>query len=392
MQTPTPIAFPRISRSIDDIRAGIYARIDAVQDAFVACGWLPRRLNLNKGVVRGCIEIFAWGIWQIYSLMEKLLKQAVPHHSEDEWLDLHLESVGLTRKQATKARGTVRFFRNATATGNIIIQAGRIIRTEPDGKGEIYRYVTLEQAVLPVVADFVDVLAEAEEYGAGANAGIGQICELVSSIPGIRGVTNASGWLVSEGADKESNISARERIRLRWMANNGCTKYAYKLWALSVPGVLSVEILDKHPRGQGTVGVVVRGSAVLPTEALLERVREAVAKEAPINDEWFVVSPSPVPLAVSGCLHFVLGDADLLIQEAKARIRALFADTSPYPEITPLAIGQDVPLDILTATIMTIRGVKSVEWISPGAGVVVPKDGMAMLEALAFTTLQEEEA
>lgn len=72
---------------------------------------------------------------------------------------------------------------------------------------------------------------------------------------------------------------ACERYRLQWAANNGCTKYAYKAWALSVPGVSSVEILDQHPRGQGTVDVVVRGSAVLPTEALLERVREGHCPE-----------------------------------------------------------------------------------------------------------------
>ncbi|CAK7044820.1 MAG: hypothetical protein DELT_02984 [Desulfovibrio sp.] len=394
MQTPTPPSFPRISRTIDDIRASIYARIDAVQDAFAAKGWLPRRLNLNKGVVRGCIEIYAWGAWQIYNLLEKLLKQILPQFSEDEWLDLHLESVGLTRKEATKATGNVRFYRNASAGGNIVIQSGRIVKTEPDGKGDVYRYITTEKAVLPAGEEFVDVPVVAEEYGAGANAGAGQICELVTAVPGIGSVSNTADWLTSEGADKESNALAYERYRLCWLANNGCTKYAYKLWALSVPGVLSVEILDQHPQGQGTVGVVVRGSAVLPTEALLERVREAVAAKAPINDEWYVVGPEPVATAILGRLHYVvgLGDPDLLISEAKKRIHALFAETSPYTEITPLAIGQDLPLDLLTATVMSIPGVKSVDWLTPSADVVVPKDGIAMLESVDFMTLAEDEA
>ena len=394
MQTPTPPRFPRISRTIDDIRASLYARIDAVQEDFAARGWLPRRLNLNKGVVRGCIEIFAWGKWQIYSLLEKLLKQMLPQYSEDEWLDLHLESVGLTRKEATKAAGNVRFYRNASAQGNIVIQPGRIVKTEPDGKGEIYRYVTTAKAVLPAGEEFVEVPVEAEEYGAGANAGAGQICELVTAVPGVGKVHNAADWLTSEGADREGNASARERIRLRWMANNGVTKYAYKLWALSVPGVISVEILDKHPRGQGTVGVVVRGSAVLPTDALLERVREAIRPQAPINDDWFVVGPVPVATAVSGCLHYVAGmyDPDLLMREARLRVLALFAETSPYPEITPLDIGQDLPLDLLTATVMSIAGVKSVDWLAPSADLVVPKDGLATLEGAAFSTLAEEEA
>lgn len=394
MQTPTPPRFPRISRNIEDIRASLYARIDAVQDTFATRGWLPQRLNLNKGVVRGCIEIFAWGKWQIYNLLEKLFKQIFPQHSEDEWLDLHLESVGLFRKEATKAKGKVFFYRNNSARGNLVIQPGRIIKTAPDGKGEVYRYISTEKAVLLDGESFIEVQVEAEEYGAGANAGAGQICELVTPVVGIGSVLNTAEWLISEGADKESNASARERIRLRWMANNGCTKHAYKLWALSVPGVISVEILDKHPRGQGTVGVVVRGSAILPTDALLKRVRDAIRPEAPINDEWFVISPQAVASAIFGCLHYVAGlaDPDLLIQEAKNRTWALFAEASPYSEITPLAIGQDLPLDLLTATVMSIPGVKSVSWITPTADLTVPKDALATLASVDFSTLPEEEA
>ena len=393
MPNQTPIVFPRISRSIDDIRAELFTKIDAVQDDYVARGWLPRRMNLNKGVIRGLIELSAWGKWQIYRLLEKLLRQAVPHFSEKEWLDLHAQSVGLERKAATRARGFVPFFRREGAGGNVTIRAGRIVRTLPDGRGEIFRYVSLEQVVLPDGADYVDVLVEAEEYGAAANAAVGQICELVTPVDGVGAVRNMADWLEHEGADEESDESLKERITLRWLANNGVTKYAYKLWALSVPGVLSVEILDQHPRGQGTVGVVVRGSAVLPTEALLERVRAAIAPEAPINDDWYVISPTFVPLFVRGTLRYVAGRSDpaLLIREAELRILALFADKSPYPGITPLAIGQDVPLDLLTKAVMTVPGVKGVPWTLPGADLIVPKDGMARLESLKFDVAVEAE-
>lgn len=392
MQNQNPAPFPRISRNIEDIRASIYTKINAVQDDFAQKGWLPCRLNLNKGVVRGLIELYAWGIWQVYNLMEKLLKQAIPQFAEDIWLDLHAESVGLKRKEATKANGKVRFIRRAGIAGNIIIAASRIIRTNADGQGMIYRYVTLANAVLPADADHVDVVAESEEYGALANAGTSQICEMITPINGIASVTNMSDWLLNEGANQENNNSLRRRIQLRWLSNNGCTKHAYMLWALSVPGVLSVEILDKHPRGQGTVGVVVRGTAVLPTEALLERVREAIKPEAPINDEWYVVSPMPVPVKITACLHYFNADSELIIAEAKNRILALFADISPYPEVTPLNIGQDLPLDLLTATVMDITGVKSVDWLSPTADTTIQNDAIAMLESLDLTTNEEAEA
>jgi uncharacterized phage protein gp47/JayE len=394
MPTLTPIAFPRISRSIEDIRAGLYSRIDAVQTDYAARGWLPRRMNLNKGVIRGLIELYAWGKWQIYNLLQKLMQQGVPHYSSGEWLDLHAQSVGLTRKAATKASGKVDFYRREGTAGNIVIPAGRIVRTLPDGQGEIYRYVTTEQVVLPVDAEFAAVPVQAEEYGSGANAGVGQISELVTPVSGISGVSNAADWLTSEGADVEEDAGLIERITLRWLGNNGVTKYAYKSWALSVPGVISVEILDQHPRGQGTVGVVVRGSAVLPTEALLTRVRAAIAPEAPVNDDWYVVPPTPVMAAVSGVLHYVAGAGypALIAREAELRILSLFADKSGYPEITPLAIGQDMPRDLLTAAVMAVPGVKSVDWLAPVADVLVPKDGLARLESLEFAAFAEAEA
>lgn len=389
---PTPVVFPRISRDIDDIRASLFARIEAVQDSFAAKGWLPARLNLNKGVIRGLLELVSWCLWQVYRFMEVITKQAVPHHSTGTWLDLHAEGVGLQRKDETKTTGVVSFYRTYDITNNIIIPEGRILRTLPDGTGAVYRYISTAQTILPIGQESVEVPVVAEEYGAGSNVGPGQICELVTPVVGIGRVSNADEWIVSEGANIESDISLIERIRLQWMGNNGCTKHAYRLWALSVPGVISVEILDKHPRGQGTVGVVVRGSAGLPTEALLERVRDAIRILAPINDEWFVTSPAPVPVTVDACLHYVAGDVEYIKRQTELRILSLFADESDFPEVNPLTIGQDVPLDLLTSTIMSTNLIKRITWTEPTTDVVVPRDGMAVLRSIVFTSAMEEEA
>ena len=107
--------------------------------------------------------------------------------------------------------------------GNVRIPAGRIVRTQPDGKGDIYRYVTDELAVLPEGAASVAVPATAEEYGQGANAAVGQICELVTPVEGISGVTNAADWLLEEGADEESDASLQRRYVLAWQRQAGVT-------------------------------------------------------------------------------------------------------------------------------------------------------------------------
>lgn len=392
MPSRIPLDFPRISRTIDAIRSNIYLRLEAVQDAYAAKGWLPRRLNLNKGVVRGLIELFAWGQFQLYTLLQAVLKQAVPYYATGKWADIHAQSVELSRREATRAVGLVRFVRNPEHTGNVPIRAGRIVRTLPDSTGEVYRYVTTGDAVLPSDAEYAEVPVESESYGAAANASAGMICELVTPVPGVSGVSNAKGWLTSEGADAETDEQLMERYRLRWAANNGCTKYAYMDWALSVPGVMSVAILDQHPRGQGTVDVVVRGSAVIPTDALLGRVREAIAPHTPINDDWLVKGPTPVAVTLSGTLEYVTGDPELLVATAANRLRALFADASIYTDITPLQIGQDVTRSLLTHVVMGVDGIKSVRWTAPVAEIAVDKSGMAVLESLSLSAMQAEEA
>ncbi len=281
---------------------------------------------------------------------------------------------------------------SASLAANVNIPARRIVRTLPDGTGQVYRYSTLADAVLPAGAASVDVPCESEEYGASANAGVGQICELVTPVESVSGVSNQADWLTSEGADEETDAQLQERYALAWAANNGCTKHAYKAWALSVPGVTSVSILDQHPRGQGTVDIVVRGADVLPTEALLEKVRAAIAPHVPINDDWLVKGPQAISCAISGELEYTSGDPESIRLAAENRIRALFAETSPLADVSALQIGQDLTLDLLTHTVMAVPGVKRVSWQSPAQDVVrVPADGVARLESLALSATMAEE-
>lgn len=394
MPTQEQTALPRVSRTIEEVRASVFGYVESAQDSLAAREYLPARLNLNKGVVRGLLEIFCWGYWQIYDLLQRLLAQATPSSATGKWLDMHAASVALSRRAATKARGKVRFLRAAQGSleANVTIPAGRIVRTLPDGAGRIYRYGTQAAAVLPAGADFVDVPVEAEDYGAAANASAGQICELVTPVTGISGVTNPAGWLTEEGADEETDAQLRERYALQWQANNGCTKYAYMAWALSVPGVTSVSILDQHPRGQGTMDVVVRGADVLPTEALLVKVRAAIAPHTPINDDWLVKGPTPVSAALDGTLEYTAGDPDAIRAQAENRLRALFAERSPLADVAALQIGQDLTRDLLTHTVMAVPGVKRVTWASPAQDVLpVPADGVACLESLSLSAVMAEE-
>lgn len=375
----------RLSKDISTIRAGLFERIEAVQDEYAAKGWLPARLNLNKGIARGIIELFAWGLWQLYNFLDVIHRQAIPRESTGEWLDLHAAQVDETRKGATKARGNVLFLRGEQ-TGNIRIPAGRIVRTKPDGTGAIYRYVTDELAVLPDDAESVAVPATAEEYGQSSNASVGQICELVTPVEGISGVTNAADWLIEEGADEESDVSLQRRYELAWRAQAGVTRAAYEAAALSVAGVVDVYVADRHPRGEGTVDVVVQGTAGIPTANLLADVRAALDAAIVINHDLLFKAPEPVNVSVKAVLELISGDAESTQAEAENWVRAMFS-SGDDPDIPRFSIGKDVVRDRLASGIVGLSGVKRIRWESPAADVTIPAGGLAVLSSLELETV-----
>jgi len=392
---------PQLSKTLDDVRTMVFGHVEDVLEEYAAKGWLPARLNLNKGVVRGLLEIFCWGLYQLYQLLASVFEQAAPKTTTDEeWMEWHAEQVEAPRKQATKALGVVRFARVSTS-GNVPIPKGKIVRTQTDGAGNVYRYVTTEDAVIQNGMNEVAVPVEAEEYGVASNASAGQITEMVTTISGVDAVTNSADWLTSEGSDIETLEKLQERYVLRWLGNNGMTKYAYASWALSVTGTVAVKVLDQHPRGEGTVDVIVKGAAGIPTDSLLEAVRQAVAGGAqpddvqagpPVNDDWEARGPQAVPLAIAGTLILTPGThADTAIADASQRIRALFTDPTSVSGIDPLQIGEDVTLDRLTAAVMGVTGVKKVEWTSPSADTVVAQDALATLGSLTLTATEASE-
>lgn len=378
-----------VSKSLDDIRNDLFGYLSAKQETYAAAGWLPVRINLNKGIVRGLVELWAWGLWQLYQFLAIVLAQAFPDSATGAWLRLHCKQVGVTPNMATKATGTVYFVRSGTA-GNVPIAAGRVVRTKPDGAGQVYRYVTTSAVVLPNGATEVAVTVEAEEYGSSANAAVGQICEIATTIPGVDTVENRADWLLSEGNDEESDESLQLRYQLAWKELNGCTKYAYESWARAVTGVVGVKILDQHPRGEGTVDVLIVGSAGLPTPTLLDAVNAKINGTGnddelrPLNDDVLVRAPTAVAVAITAELELTGGDPAATMAEAENRIRALFSALPLISGVTPLGIGVDVTVDRLVRTAL-LDNVKRINWTSPAADLPVAADGLAVLESIALT-------
>lgn len=386
-----------INRSLDEIRQILFDRINDKQDEYAAKGWLPIRLNLNKGIVRGLIEIWAWGLYQLYQFLAVVLKQAFPDSATGPWLDLHCKQVDVYRKVATKAKGGIYLMRTDT-DGNVPITAGRIVRTLPDGTGQVYRFVTVTDVVLQGGETEIAVEVVAEEYGQDGNVTTGQICEIVTTIDGIDTVENRADWLSSEGTDAELDPPLFERYTLAWQKLNGCTKHAYRAWALEVTGVVAAKVIDQHPRGQGTVDVVLKGSAGAPTQNLIDAVNAAINgtgnddEQHPINDDVLVKGPTLVPVDHEAELVLSHGDADEILATAANRYRALFEVNDTISDVETLQIGQDLPLDLQRHIYMAIDGIKQINISSPATDITVADDGLAVLQSysLSFAWASED--
>lgn len=378
-----------VSKSLETLRQEMFDNLTAKQEEYAAKGWLPIRLNLNKGIVRGLIEMWCWGLWQLYQFLALVLNQAFPDKATGLWLELHCRQVGVNRKPATQASGLIYLCRDADG-GNVAIPAGRIVRTKPDATGTIYRYVTTAAAVLPAGSLDVAVPAIAEEYGASSNATAGQISEIVTVIPGVDFVENRLGWLISEGADQEGDDSLRLRYQLAWKLLSGCTKYAYEAWALEVPGVVSVKIQDQHPRGEGTVDVIIVGAAGIPTEGLIDLVKANIIgtgngdEKNPINDDVEIIGPTPVNIVYVAELEITSGDPVSTIADAEKRIRALFSIIQEIDGINPLTVGQDCTQDRLKWACM-LPNVKRIN--TAFTDTAIAGNELAVLETLTITAV-----
>ena len=175
---------------------------------------------------------------------------------------------------------------------------------------------------------------------------------------------------------------------------SGYSKYFYERIARSVTGVADVKILDQHPRGQGTVDIIIKGTAGVPTLELLENVKTAIAAEAPQNDDYLVKGVMPHGITIELELECLAVDLDKAKLRAENQIRLMFTNGGAQENATkvePMLIGEDYAIDRLVATVMGIGQIKKINRAEPLTDVVIPDDGLAVLQSLLVTVKQAEQ-
>lgn len=302
--------------------------------------------NLNMGPFRLLLAVALEAVAVLYDILAEVVAPAgFVGHATGAWLDEAVADLGLERRPALHAEGTVIFGRHS-ASGPIQIPEATIVRTDPVATGDGLLFLTVTDTILPDSALEVAVAVRAEFPGAGYNVADGAIRNLVAHVAGIDFVTNRPGWLTREGTDLESDEQLRTRARLAWQRlATGGTAGAYRSWAMEVPGVAEAVVVGGEPRGPGTLDLIITSAAGSPTSQLLSSVQAHIDDRKPLLDNVMVKGPTTkaVDISVEIVLPAVGGDPETVETEARRGIQALFSPDE-YSGVQPLLPGQGLYL------------------------------------------------
>lgn len=230
--------------------------------------------NFHSGGIFHTLLMIALRIQiELLELARTILNQSFVSHASGTWLDLKMADYSKLRKQARKTRGYVTVSRTGTDAEAVKIAKGHIFKSVKDINGEELRFFALEDTVLQKGAQSVDVLVEAETEGSRYNVPEAQITRTLTYIGEVE-ITNGEGWITQEGSDTEDDDSARTRTLRAWSELALVPlRDTYVNVCEAISGVLYVTVNDQHPRGQGTVDVIVTSEAGAASEDLLAQCR-----------------------------------------------------------------------------------------------------------------------
>lgn len=314
-------------------------------------------------------------------LLRTILNNMFLSHAAGAWLDIKAADYAQKRKTAQKTQGLVTLSR--TTTGEAVkIAKGQVFKTEKDINGEELRFFTLSASVLQKGALTVGILVEAETEGSRYNVSAGQITRSLTYIAGVETISNSEDWIVREGSDTEDDEGFRTRSLRSWSERaQRAIEDTFINAAESVPGVLFAQADCQHPRGQGTVDVIVTGTAGEATEGLLDSVRQAVDKIAGPYDDILVKSSVTITQDIT--VTVIVNDVTLSDDDVTNKVKAILIEL--------LAVRKGRKLNELTCSDINyairtkLSAAVNVKVLIPSEDVALDKDKVITLGIITVT-------
>lgn len=284
--------------------------------------------NFRNGVFRTLLSIFLQACSEFYTLLKSVLLQIYLKNATGQWLDAKAAEYGKARKSAIKTEGIITCSRDQ-AGNEIIIAKGTQFRDTT----KKYIFIAKDDVTMAADQTTVSVSVLAEASGQIYNLAPNTIIESIQYISGIDSITNESDWITTEGADQEDDESLRQRCFNVWeeLAVHP-TGGKYAAVTMNVEGVESVYVDDLHPRGQGTVDIIITGANGDPTQTLIDKVTEAVNEVKGSYDNILVKGATIVnkDVSISIYVETLYSQESEIIQDAKDVITTLFNNNKVY--------------------------------------------------------------
>lgn len=263
-------------------------------------------------VIRTIIEaIMAEVDIQNYSI-DQIYKAMNIDTATGEDLDAIVAILGVTRRNATYAEGTVIFGRSDPYESDIAIEYAQMISTRQNTNGDIIEFmVTDEGAKLPAGKLEVAVNIRAIEPGS-IYLPTNTITVINTSIIGIEYVVNRTELI--GGTDMETDDELRKRAKNALAGLGKGTNAALRSAIIDIPGVVDAVPMDLN-RGVGTSDMVVVTNDIPPSTALMNEISEAVritkAAGIDVGIIYPTISAQNISITIVNTLGLAISDSDI---------------------------------------------------------------------------------
>ena len=343
--------------------------------------------NFNSGgIFNTILMIILQCKVELIKTLRELLNTLYVRHAKKEWLGLLAADFSKTRKAAIKTKGNMQLKRKAGTDAAIVFPAGLVFKTDKDINGEELRFFSTEKVVATAGETQILIPVEAEMEGSRYNLPPGQITKCMQHLEGIEKIGNGEGWITTEGSDIEDWESLRERTLGAWdLLATMPTAAKYKNICESIDGVLHVTVNQLHPRGQGTVDIIVTSTAGEATPELLQKVQEAADSiKAPDDD---VLAKSAVTVYQDIVLLILLPK---LISDEGIEERIVSVVTNYFRISHARELNEFIHYDLLYAIKNSVPLIKNVKIVSPAEDVVLGKDKVILCGTITVHFQREE--
>jgi uncharacterized phage protein gp47/JayE len=332
-------------------------------------------------------------LWLIRFLVDVVLPNQFLMTAVGVWLNILAWGYGLTRKDATKALGEITFYREGTSE-DLTVPSGIVIES-PTIDGVVYRLTTTESAIILDGQESVKVKVIADDVGQGYNLGSGYYSILPDAVAGITQVSNLSDWLITPGADEESDSDLRARCQGQWNTLSGWhVDRAYKTIISSFDGVDPDGIYFEHtaPRGAGSANANILLDVGIPSASFLAGINTYITGEGHHghgDDLQAFAMPEiqqDLVLKVWPTKELTTEEQSDLQQSVDNIVQAAFRQSSAYPDVTRTAPFSRFSFSRLGREIHDeLELVDSVYFEQPTGGNIVTEMNIPRINSLDVT-------